>query len=58
MSVIPCRSEQVESFGTDVSLGRPGQPAELAPVHVLLAPDVGSRLSGTRIAVMGGNPIL
>jgi len=50
--------EKVESFGSDVPLGRPGQPAELAPVYVLLASDAGSYVSGARIAVTGGNPIL
>jgi NAD(P)-dependent dehydrogenase (short-subunit alcohol dehydrogenase family) len=50
--------EKVESFGTDVPLGRAGQPAELAPVYVLLASDEGSYISGARIAVTGGKPIL
>jgi NAD(P)-dependent dehydrogenase (short-subunit alcohol dehydrogenase family) len=50
--------EKVESFGKDVPLGRPGQPAELAPVYVLLASDDGSYISGARIAVTGGKPIL
>jgi NAD(P)-dependent dehydrogenase (short-subunit alcohol dehydrogenase family) len=50
--------EKVESFGTDTPLGRPGQPAELAPVYVLLASDEGSYISGARIAVTGGRPIL
>jgi NAD(P)-dependent dehydrogenase (short-subunit alcohol dehydrogenase family) len=50
--------EQVESFGTDVPLARPGQPAEVAPVYVLLASDEGSYVSGARIAVTGGRPIL
>jgi NAD(P)-dependent dehydrogenase (short-subunit alcohol dehydrogenase family) len=50
--------EKVESFGTDTPLGRPGQPAELAPVYVLLASDDGSYVSGARIAVTGGRPIL
>jgi hypothetical protein len=50
--------EQVESFGADVPLARPGQPAELAPVYVLLASDDGSYISGARIAVTGGRPIL
>ena len=50
--------EQVESFGQQVPPGRPGQPAELAPVDVLLASDAGSCISGARIAVTGGNPIL
>jgi len=50
--------EKVESFGGQVPLGRPGQPAELAPVYVLLASEAGSYISGARIAVTGGNPIL
>ena len=50
--------EKVESFGTDTPLGRPGQPVELAPVYVLLASDEGSYISGARIAVTGGRPIL
>ena len=50
--------EKVESFGGNVPLGRPGQPAELAPVYVLLASDAGSYISGARIAVTGGKPIL
>ena len=50
--------EKVASFGTDTPLGRPGQPAELAPVYVLLASDEGSYISGARIAVTGGRPIL
>jgi NAD(P)-dependent dehydrogenase (short-subunit alcohol dehydrogenase family) len=50
--------EKVEKFGTDTPLGRPGQPAELAPVYVLLASNDGSYISGARIAVTGGRPIL
>ncbi|MGY2063899.1 SDR family oxidoreductase [Blastococcus sp. SYSU DS0619] len=50
--------EKVESFGQQVPLGRPGQPAELAPVYVLLASDESSYVSGARIAVTGGKPIL
>src|SRR5215208_6128124 len=50
--------DKVESFGTDTPLGRPGQPKELAPVYVLLASDDGSYISGARIAVTGGRPIL
>jgi len=50
--------EQVKSFGSETPLGRVGQPAELAPVYVLLASDAGSYISGARIAVTGGNPIL
>ena len=51
-------AEKVENFGRDVPLGRPGQPAELAPVYVLLASDEASFISGARIAVTGGRPIL
>jgi NAD(P)-dependent dehydrogenase (short-subunit alcohol dehydrogenase family) len=50
--------EKVEQFGTDTPLGRPGQPAELAPVYVLLASDDASYVSGARVAVTGGRPIL
>jgi NAD(P)-dependent dehydrogenase (short-subunit alcohol dehydrogenase family) len=50
--------EKVSQFGSDVPLGRAGQPAELAPVYVLLASDDGSYVSGARIAVTGGRPIL
>ena len=51
-------ADHVEKFGTDTPLGRPGQPAELAPVYVLLASDDGSYMSGARVAVTGGRPIL
>lgn len=50
--------EKVESFGENTPLGRAGQPAELAPVYVLLASDDASYISGARVAVTGGRPIL
>ena len=50
--------EQVGSFGEQVPLERPGQPAEVAPVYVMLASDEASYVSGARIAVTGGKPIL
>ena len=50
--------EKVESFGEQVPMGRAAQPAELAPVYVLLASDEASYISGARIAVTGGKPIL
>lgn len=50
--------EKVAEFGTDTPLGRPGQPAELAPAYVLLASDEGSYMSGSRVEVTGGKPIL
>lgn len=51
-------AEKVANFGKDGPLGRPGQPAELAPVYVLLASDEASYVSGARIAVTGGKPVL
>jgi NAD(P)-dependent dehydrogenase (short-subunit alcohol dehydrogenase family) len=51
-------AEQVKSFGQQVPMGRPGQPAEVAPAYVLLASDEASYISGARIAVTGGKPIL
>jgi NAD(P)-dependent dehydrogenase (short-subunit alcohol dehydrogenase family) len=50
--------EKVEKFGENTPLGRAGQPKELAPVYVLLASEDGSYISGARIAVTGGRPVL
>ena len=50
--------EKVANFGADTPLGRAGQPAELAPAYVLLASDEGSYISGARLAVTGGRPVL
>lgn len=50
--------EAVESFGAQTPLGRPGQPVEMAPVYVMLASDEASYVSGARIAVTGGKPVL
>ena len=50
--------DEVKSFGEDTPLGRPGQPAELAGIYVLLASDEGSYISGARVAVTGGTPVL
>ncbi|WP_099184783.1 SDR family oxidoreductase [Mycobacterium kansasii] len=51
-------ADSVASFGDNVPLGRAGQPAELAPIYVLLASDAASYISGARVAVTGGRPIL
>jgi len=50
--------EHVKNFGSNTPLGRPGQPAELAPIYVLLASDEGAYISGARVAVTGGRPVL
>jgi NAD(P)-dependent dehydrogenase (short-subunit alcohol dehydrogenase family) len=51
-------SEKVQSFGENTPLGRAGQPAELAPVYVLLGSDEASYIFGARVAVTGGRPVL
>jgi NAD(P)-dependent dehydrogenase (short-subunit alcohol dehydrogenase family) len=51
-------ADQVAEFGKQVPLGRPGQPAELASLYVLLASDEASYMSGGEYPVTGGNPIL
>ncbi|MGY2874854.1 NAD(P)-dependent dehydrogenase (short-subunit alcohol dehydrogenase family) [Marmoricola sp. URHA0025 HA25] len=50
--------DKVAEFGANTPLGRAGQPVELAPVYVLLASDEASYISGARVAVTGGKPIL
>ena len=50
--------DHVEHFGENTPLGRAGQPAEVAPLYVLLASDEASYISGARIGVTGGRPIL
>ena len=46
--------EEVEKFGHEVALGRPGQPEELAPAYVLLASSDGSFMTGALVEVTGG----
>jgi NAD(P)-dependent dehydrogenase (short-subunit alcohol dehydrogenase family) len=50
--------DEVARFGQQVPMKRPGQPAEVAPVYVLLASDEASYISGARVPVTGGTPIL
>lgn len=46
--------EEIATFGEQVPMKRPGQPAELAPSYVLLASDQASYMTGAMIAVTGG----
>jgi NAD(P)-dependent dehydrogenase (short-subunit alcohol dehydrogenase family) len=46
--------EEVENFGHEVALKRPGQPEELAPAYVLLASSDGSFMTGSLLDVTGG----
>jgi NAD(P)-dependent dehydrogenase (short-subunit alcohol dehydrogenase family) len=50
--------EKVKSFGQDVPLKRPGQPAELAAVYVLLASQDSSYMTSSTIQVTGGTPTI
>ena len=50
--------EKVAHFGQSSPLGRPGQPAELAPAYVLLASDEASYISGATVPVTGGRPMI
>ena len=45
---------EIENFGHEVALGRPGQPEELAPAYVLLASSDGSFMTGALVEVTGG----
>ena len=47
--------EKIPSFGSQVPLGRPGQPAECAPIYVLLASQESSFVTGEVYGVTGGN---
>ncbi|MBA3438548.1 MAG: SDR family oxidoreductase, partial [Pyrinomonadaceae bacterium] len=46
--------EEVENFGHEVALGRPGQPEELAPAYVFLASTDSSFATGSLVEVTGG----
>ncbi|MEM1327437.1 MAG: SDR family oxidoreductase [Bacteroidota bacterium] len=46
--------ERVKEFGSQTPFGRPGQPAEIAPVYVLLASQESSYMTGEVVGVSGG----
>ncbi len=48
---------KIPEFGSEVPMKRPGQPAELAPIYVLLASQESSFVTGEVYGVTGGNPI-
>lgn len=50
--------DKVEKFGSNTPMGRAGQPAELAPVYVLLASPESSYMTGATVPVTGGRPML
>jgi NAD(P)-dependent dehydrogenase (short-subunit alcohol dehydrogenase family) len=47
-------AKEVETFGSDVPLGRPGQPQEVAPSYVFLASDDSSYMTGQVLHPNGG----
>lgn len=49
--------DTVKTFGANTPLGRPGQPAELAPSYVYLACDDSSYVSGQILHVNGGTVV-
>jgi NAD(P)-dependent dehydrogenase (short-subunit alcohol dehydrogenase family) len=49
--------EKVASFGKDSPMGRPAQPAELAPAFVFLASDESRYVNGEVLGVTGGKPL-
>jgi hypothetical protein len=46
--------EKVEKFGSEAPMKRPGQPAELAPIYVVLASQESSFVTGEVYGVTGG----
>jgi NAD(P)-dependent dehydrogenase (short-subunit alcohol dehydrogenase family) len=50
-------TEKLAQFGATAPLGRPGQPAELAPAYVFLASAESSFVSGETLTVAGGMPM-
>lgn len=50
-------TEKVVNFGADTPLGRPGQPAEVAPAYVYLASEEASYVSGAVLPVTGGKDL-
>jgi NAD(P)-dependent dehydrogenase (short-subunit alcohol dehydrogenase family) len=57
--LIPSTSpaEKTSKFGENTPLGRPGQPAEVAPLFVFLASTESSYITGEVIGVTGGRPL-
>ncbi|WP_160035347.1 SDR family oxidoreductase [Paenibacillus sp. An7] len=49
-------TEKLAEFGADVPMGRPGQPAEMAPAYVFLASQESSYVTGETLNANGGVP--
>jgi NAD(P)-dependent dehydrogenase (short-subunit alcohol dehydrogenase family) len=51
-------AQKAAHFGENSPLGRPAQPAELAPAYVFLASNDSTYISGAVLPVTGGRPML
>ena len=51
-------ADKAANFGANTPLGRPGQPAEVAPAFVFLASDQASYITGAVLPVTGGHSML
>jgi NAD(P)-dependent dehydrogenase (short-subunit alcohol dehydrogenase family) len=49
--------QQVAQFGQQTPIGRPAQPAEVAPAYVFLASQESSYITGEVLGVTGGKPL-
>ncbi|KAG9290125.1 hypothetical protein G9A89_010431 [Geosiphon pyriformis] len=49
--------EQMETFGTEVPMGRPGQPSEVAPTYVFLASNDSTYYTGQVLHPNGGSVV-
>ena len=50
-------ADAIPSFGSETPMKRPGQPAECAPIYVLLASQESSYITGEVFGVTGGNTL-
>lgn len=50
-------AKEVEQFGKDTPLGRPGQPSEVAPAYVFLASADSTYMTGQTIHINGGEVV-
>jgi NAD(P)-dependent dehydrogenase (short-subunit alcohol dehydrogenase family) len=51
-------AEQTAEFGLQTPVGRPAQPAELAPLYVFLASKESTYIAGEVVGVTGGKPLV
>ncbi|KOX36541.1 MULTISPECIES: SDR family oxidoreductase [unclassified Streptomyces] len=55
--LIPATMPSTEDFGSQSPLGRPAQPAEMAPAYVFLASSGASYITGEIVNATGGTPL-